>query len=72
MPEGYAYKFEAAEAGWHLIITDVEWPECRLDPIFSMCVKPRDAQHDLMAQAVDGRFKGHIAVSADDYRGPVS
>ena len=65
---GYAYRFEAAEAGWQLVITDVERPEYSPDPIFSTCVKPRDAQHDLMAQAVDGRLKGHIAVSADDYQ----
>lgn len=65
---GYSYRFEAAEAGWHLVIADVERPECSPEPIFSTCIKPRDAQHDLMTQAVDGRLKGHIAVSADDFR----
>lgn len=65
---GYAYRFEATEAGWQLIITDVERPDCSPDPIHSTCVKPRDAQHDLMAQAVDGRLKGHIAVSAEAYQ----
>jgi hypothetical protein len=27
--------------------------------------KPRDAQHDLMTQAVDGRVRGHVAIRDD-------
>lgn len=65
---GYAYKFVPADPGWSLVITDVERPECSPDPIHSTCVKPRDAQYDLMAKAVDGRLKGHIAVSAEAYQ----
>jgi hypothetical protein len=65
---GYSYRFEPAGPGWQLTILDVERPECSPDPIHSTCIKPRDAQHDLMTQAVDGRLKGHIAVSADDYK----
>lgn len=65
---GYAYRFEAAYPGWRLVITDVERPDCSPDPIHSTCIKPRDAQHDLMAQAVDGRLKGYIAVSAERYQ----
>lgn len=67
---GYSYRFEAAdpEPGWRMVLTDVERPECSPDPVHSTCIKPRDAQHDLMAQAVDGRLKGYIAVSAENYR----
>lgn len=67
---GYNYRFEAADPdpGWRLVLTDVERPECSPEPVYSTCIKPRDAQHDLMAQAVDGRLKGYIAVPAEDYR----
>lgn len=67
---GYNYRFEAAdpEPGWRLVLTDVERPECSPDAVYSSCIKPRDAQHDLMAQAVDGRLRGYIAVSADSYQ----
>lgn len=65
---GYAYRFEPMDPGWQLVITDVERPEYSPDPVYSTCVKPRDAQYDLMMQAVDGRLKGHIAVSAENYQ----
>lgn len=31
-------------------------------------LKPRDAHHDLMSQAVDGRLKGHVALHVHAYR----
>ena len=55
---GYSYRFEPAqEQGWCLFLIDVERPERSPDPIHSTCIKPRDAHHDLMSQAVDGRLK---------------
>ena len=66
---GYSYRFEPAqEMGWCLFLTDVERPERSPDPIHSTCIKPRDAQYDLMRQAVDGRLKGHVALEAEAYR----
>jgi hypothetical protein len=67
---GYSYSFGPAdpEPGWRLTLTDVERPECSPEPVYSTCIKPRDAQHDLMSQAVDGRLKGYVAISADEYR----
>lgn len=66
---GFSYRFEPAdEHGWCLFLTDVERPERSPDPIHSTCIKPRDAQHDLMSQAVDGRLKGHIALHIEAYR----
>jgi hypothetical protein len=65
---GYSYRFAGADQGWNLILMDVERPECSPDPIHSTCIKPRDAQHDLMSQAVDGRLKGHVALTADAYQ----
>lgn len=66
---GYSYRFEAAdEHGWCLFLTDVERPERSPDPIHSTCIKPRDAQHDLMSQAVDGRLKGHVALHLYAYQ----
>jgi hypothetical protein len=65
---GLSYRFEPEEEGWRLVLTDVERPECSPDPIRSSYKKPRDAQHDLMAQAVDGRLKGHIALDAEVFR----
>jgi hypothetical protein len=66
---GYSYRFEPAqEQGWCLFLIDVERPERSPDPIHSTCIKPRDAQHDLMAQAVDGRLKGHVALHVEAYR----
>jgi len=66
---GYSYRFEPAdEHGWCLFLTDVERPERSPDPIHSSCIKPRDAQHDLMSQAVDGRLRGHVALHIDVYR----
>ena len=66
---GYSYRFEPAqEQGWCLFLIDVERPERSPDPIHSTCIKPRDAQNDLMSQAVDGRLKGHVALRVDAYR----
>jgi hypothetical protein len=66
---GYSYRFESAdEEGWCLFLVDVERPERSPDPIHSTCIKPRDAQYDLMAQAVDGRLKGHVALHIEAYR----
>lgn len=65
---GYSYRFEPAqEHGWCLFLTDVERPDRSPDPIHSTCIKPRDAQYDLMNQAVDGRLKGHVALPAELY-----
>ena len=50
------------------LLIDVERPERSPDPIHSTCIKPRDAQYDLMSQAVDGRLKGHVALHADAYQ----
>lgn len=66
---GYSYRFEPAdENGWCLFLIDVERPERSPDPIHSNCIKPRDAQYDLMSQAVDGRLKGHVALHIEAYR----
>ena len=66
---GYSYRFEPAqEQGWCLFLIDVERPERSPDPIHSTCIKPRDAHHDLMTQAVDGRLKGHVALHIEAYR----
>lgn len=66
---GYSYRFEPAqEHGWCLFLTDVERPERSPDPIHSSCIKPRDAQHDLMSQAVDGRLHGHVALHVEAYQ----
>ena len=65
---GYSYQFESEEHGWRLVLIDVERPECSPEPIHSTCIKPRDAQHDLMSQAVDGRLRGHVALHVDAYR----
>jgi hypothetical protein len=65
---GYSYRFEPAqEQGWCLFLIDVERPERSPDPIHSTCIKPRDAQFDLMRQAVDGRLKGHVALNTDAF-----
>jgi hypothetical protein len=66
---GYSYRFEPAqELGWCLFLTDVERPDRSPDPIHSTCIKPRDAQFDLMSQAVDGRLKGHVVLDIEAYR----
>ena len=65
---GYSYRFEPAqEQGWCLFLIDVERPERSPEPIHSTCIKPRDAQHDLMSQAIDGRLKGHVALHGDAF-----
>ena len=65
---GYSYRFEPAqEQGWCLFLIDVERPERSPDPLHSTCIKPRDAQHDLMSQAIDGRLKGHVALHGEAY-----
>jgi len=64
---GYSYAFESDAEGWRLVLTDVERPDCSPDPIHSSCIKPRDAQHDLMSQAIDGRLKGHVALHGDAF-----
>lgn len=62
---GYNYHFEQEAEGWKMVLTDVERPGCSPDPIVSTYKRPRDAKHDLIAQAVDGRLKGHVAVALD-------
>ena len=64
---GYNYHFEHEQGGWKLVLTDVERPECSPEPIISSYQRPRDAKHDLIAQAVDGRLKGHVALSLQDF-----
>ena len=64
---GYSYHFEHEQEGWKLVLTDVERPECSPEPILSTYLRPRDAKHDLIAQAVDGRLRGHVAVSYDEF-----
>ena len=62
---GLSYRFVSAVKGWTLEMMDVERPDCSPEPIHSSYVKPRNAQNDLMTQAVDGRIRGHIALDAD-------
>lgn len=62
---GLSYRFVSGDEGWTLEMTDVERPERSPEPIRSSYKKPRDAQHDLMTQAVDGRIRGHVAVRDD-------
>ena len=62
---GLSYRFVPADEGWTLVMTDVERPERSPEPIRSSYKKPRDAQHDLMTQAVDGRIRGHVAIRDD-------
>src|SRR5580658_2559548 len=64
---GLSYAFVPQEHGWELVLTDVERPDRSPDPIYSTYIKPRDAKHDLMAQAVDGRIGGHVAIRAEDF-----
>lgn len=65
---GYQYHFEPrSEAGWALVLTDVERPDRNPDPILSDYKKPDEAKHDLIAQAVDGRLRGHVAVHLRDF-----
>ena len=65
---GLSYRFEpAGEYGWCLFLTDVERPDRSPAPITSKYRRPQDAHHDLMAQAVDGRIHGHVAVPAEDF-----
>ena len=62
---GLSYRFVPGDGGWTLEMRDVERPDRSPEPIHSSYKKPRDAQHDLMAQAIDGRIRGHVAVSDD-------
>lgn len=64
---GLSYRFMSGDQCWMLEMTDVERPERSPEPIYSTCIKPRDAQHDLMTQAVDGRLRGHIALSTEAF-----
>lgn len=62
---GLSYRFVSEEEGWRLELTALERPDRSPEPIHSSYKKPRDAQHDLMTQAVDGRICGHIAIRDD-------
>jgi hypothetical protein len=65
---GLSYRFEpAGEYGWCLFLTDVERPDRSPAPITSTYKRPQDAHHDLMAQALDGRIRGHVAVPSHDF-----
>jgi len=64
---GYNYHFGQEQDGWKLVLTDVERPECSPGPIVTDYKRPRDAKHDLIAKAVDGRLKGHVAIAYDDF-----
>lgn len=65
---GYAYHFEQEQDGWKLVVIDVERPGCSPDAIISNYIRPREAKHDLLSQAVDGRLKGHVALPLEDVR----
>lgn len=64
---GLAYHFEQEQDGWKLVFTDVERPDRSPEPIVTDYRRPRDAKRDLIAQAVDGRLRGHVAVSLQDF-----
>ena len=64
---GLSYRFVPEEEGWRLELTDVERPERSPEAIRSSYKRPQDAQHDLMAQAVDGRIRGHVAIPHDAF-----
>lgn len=64
---GLSYAFEPVKEGWKLVLTDVERPDCSPDPVYSTCIKMRDAKYDLLNQACDGRIKGYVALPADDF-----
>ena len=64
---GLSYHFEHEQEGWRLVFTDVERPERSPEPVHTDYKRPRDAKHDLIAQAVDGRLRGHVAVSLQDF-----
>jgi len=64
---GLSYHFEQEQEGWRLVFTDVERPECSPEPIHTDYKRPRDAKHDLIAQAVNGRLGGHVAVSLHEF-----
>lgn len=64
---GLAYHFEPTSRGWKMVLVDVEQPSRNPDPIFSNYKRASDAQHHLMSQAVDGRIRGHLAVSLQDF-----
>lgn len=59
---GLKHHFEREDEGWRLVLSDPEDPSRSPDPVLSTYIKPRDAHYDLMAQAVDGRLRGHIAI----------
>ena len=64
---GLSYRFLPDEEGWRLELIDVERPECSPDLIRSSYKRPQDSHADLMAQAVDGRVRGHIALDAQAF-----
>jgi hypothetical protein len=65
---GLAYQFEQDRDGWRLVLTDVAKPTSSPAPIVSTYLRPQDAQHDLLEQAVDGRLRGHIAMSLENFK----
>src|ERR1700758_3745615 len=64
---GLSYAFEQEQEGWRLVLTDVERPDRSPEPVHTDYKRHRDAKHDLIAQAVDGRLRGHVAVSLRDF-----
>jgi hypothetical protein len=64
---GYTYYFGQESEGWKMVLTDTARPDCSPEPILSDYKKPRDAKHDLMMQAVDGRLRGHVAISLEEF-----
>jgi hypothetical protein len=64
-PSPLTYHFEQEQEGWQLAFKDVERPDRSPDPIHTDYKRPRDAKHDLIAQAVDGRIRGHVAIRDD-------
>lgn len=64
---GLSYHFEQQQEGWRLVFTDIERPDCSPEPVHTDYKRPRDAKYDLIAQAVDGRLKGHVAIGLREY-----
>jgi hypothetical protein len=62
---GLTYHFVQEPEGWKLVFADVERPDRSPEPVHTDYKRPRNAKHDLISQAVDGRIRGHVAIRDD-------
>ncbi len=65
---GFDYRFERRGADYVLIASDMDHPEIEPHELRTSLANDLEARRELMAQAIDGRFKAKMALSDQEFK----